>query len=285
MKLSRADADVFVPDGLPIAEALARTTHLAIGAHQDDLEFMALHGILECVDSSERWFAGVTVTDGSGSPRCGPFAHCSDSEMRAVRFEEQREAARLGRYGCQIQLGHPSAELKSPDSIAPVDDLVEILRATRPQTVYLHNPADRHDTHVACCLRAIEALRLLPAGARSQTVYGCEVWRDLDWLPFDRKVALPLDDPRGLGLRLAAVFASQIAGGKHYDLAVEGRRLANATFFESHTVDRHALLSFAMDLTPLVLDDRLGVADLTGGVIDLFRDDVIDRIGRMSGER
>ena len=41
-------ADVFVPDGLPPAAALARTTHLAIAAHQDDIEIMAYHGIAEC---------------------------------------------------------------------------------------------------------------------------------------------------------------------------------------------------------------------------------------------
>ena len=41
MKLTKPAADIFVPDAKPIDEATARTTHLAIGAHQDDLEFMA----------------------------------------------------------------------------------------------------------------------------------------------------------------------------------------------------------------------------------------------------
>ena len=38
-------ADLFVPDGLEMPAALSRTTHLAIAAHQDDLEIMAYHGI------------------------------------------------------------------------------------------------------------------------------------------------------------------------------------------------------------------------------------------------
>ena len=46
MKLSLDSAEIFVPDGCSVAEALARTTHLGIAAHQDDLEIMAIDGIL-----------------------------------------------------------------------------------------------------------------------------------------------------------------------------------------------------------------------------------------------
>ena len=48
---------------------LPLTTHLGVGAHQDDLEFMALHGILECYQRPDRWFSGIMVTDGRGSSR------------------------------------------------------------------------------------------------------------------------------------------------------------------------------------------------------------------------
>jgi LmbE family N-acetylglucosaminyl deacetylase len=281
MKLTRTDVDIFVPDGRPAVEALARTTHLAVGAHQDDLEFMALHGILECIDRPDRGFTGITVTNGSGSPRSGPYADHTDREMQGVRIEEQRAAARLGRYGCQIQLMHPSSEVKDPGNTDPIEDLRKILELARPDIVYLHNPADKHDTHVACCLRSIAALRRLPAEARPSAVYGCEVWRDLDWLADADKRVLPLDDPDNLGLALAAVFASQIAGGKRYDLAVHGRRSANATFFESHAVDRHQLVSFAMDLTPLIVDPSRDVAAFTCALVDRLQDDIGDRIARM----
>ena len=92
MKLSQPTADIFVPDGSPVAAALARTTHLCIAAHQDDIEIMAWHGIAECHDSKDRWFTGVVVTDGSGSPRAGKFANHNDEQMKAVRREEQRAA-------------------------------------------------------------------------------------------------------------------------------------------------------------------------------------------------
>ena len=59
LTLTHASADVFVPDGSAIEDALHRTTHLAIGAHQDDLEFMAAHGVVECFQNPARWFTGV----------------------------------------------------------------------------------------------------------------------------------------------------------------------------------------------------------------------------------
>jgi LmbE family N-acetylglucosaminyl deacetylase len=277
---TRGDADLFVPDGLPLDEALARTTHLAVGAHQDDLEFMSLHGILACHGSDDRWYAGVVVTDGGGSPRGGAFAGTTDEEMRRIRVAEQRRAATIGRYGAMLQLMFPSAEVKDPANRAPERDLRAILDAARPETVYLHNPADRHDTHVACLLRSIAALRALEPAARPRRVYGCEVWRDLDWLTDADKRALPIDDPDGLGAELAAVFTSQIAGGKRYDLAVRGRWLANATFHRSHEVDASPALAFAIDLTPLIEDPSLDVIEFTVAHLRRTAADVADRLKR-----
>ena len=58
MDFSKPESDPFVPDNLPVGEALERTTHLGIGAHQDDLEFFAIHGILKCFARDDRWFTG-----------------------------------------------------------------------------------------------------------------------------------------------------------------------------------------------------------------------------------
>src|SRR5471032_1140519 len=99
MKFHLPSADIFIPDGLPAADALARISHLGIGAHQDDLEFMAFHGILECFASEKNWFGGVICTNGSSSARTGPYADFSDEQMMAVRRREQNAAAMIGRYG------------------------------------------------------------------------------------------------------------------------------------------------------------------------------------------
>ena len=63
MKFHNPAAEVFVPEGAPVDAALSRTTHLGIAAHQDDLEIMAYHGILECFGQPDKHFTGVTVTD------------------------------------------------------------------------------------------------------------------------------------------------------------------------------------------------------------------------------
>ena len=282
MELTNPDADVFVPDGTAVAVALARTTHLAIGAHQDDLEFMALHGILECFGRSDRWFTGVTMTNGSGSARSGPYGRFSDEEMTRVRVAEQRKAAVVGEYGCQIQLMFPSAVVKDGRMRAPVSDLRRVLEGTRPDVVYLHNPADKHDTHVACLLRSLDVLRALPDDRRPTMVYGCEIWRDLDWLMDSDKRLLPVDDRPNLADALSGVFDSQIVGGKRYDLAVQGRRRAHATFLESHEVDVHDLVTYAMDLTALVADPTLDVAEFTLEFLRRTEADIRDRIARMS---
>ena len=54
MELHNPASEIHVPDGSPVDVALSRTTHLSIGAHQDDLEIMAFHGILECFGKRDR---------------------------------------------------------------------------------------------------------------------------------------------------------------------------------------------------------------------------------------
>ncbi len=280
MKLMNSTAEVAVPDGASKPEALIRTTHLGIGAHQDDLEFMALHGILTCFQQADKWFGGVVCTNGAGSARTGPYADCTNDEMIAVRRAEQNAAAMVGRYGSMIQLDYPSGEVKDPANPGLRQDLKTILETTQPDVVYTHNPADKHETHIGVLAATLSALRALPPEMRPARVLGCEVWRDLDWMPDDAKVALDVSGHENLASALNGVFDSQIAGGKRYDLAVMGRRRANATFFESHGVDASDQLWYAMDLTPLVNDEALDPAAYVQGLIDRFAQDVRNKLDR-----
>ena len=255
-------------------------THLGIVSHQDDLEIAAYHGITECFKTEDKWFGGVVVTDGSGSPRKGPYEKYTDDEMQQVRLIEQRKAAYVGEYSFMAQLGYPSEEVKTQRNGPVVDDIKFILEHAQPQIVYLHNPCDRHDTHVATFLRCLEALRTLPPEMRPQKVYGCEVWRKLDWPVNDDKVMLWVDKHPHMLRPLLGVFDSQISGGKRYDLAEEGLRHANATYFDSHTTDKTSLLSFALDLTPLIVDDQLDVEEFTLGYVRRLEQDVAGRLKR-----
>lgn len=283
MKLNRPNADVYVPDGMKEQGALARTTHLSIAAHQDDIELMAYHGVGECFGRADRWFTGVVVTNGAGSPRAGIYAQYTDEEMQQVRLREQRKAAYLGEYACQIQLGYSSSDVKNPRAETVIEDLLRIIEAARPEVVYLHNLADKHDTHVCVSLRALAALRRLDPAVRPRRVYGCEVWRDLDWLSDEDKQCLPVSERSNIAAALVGVFDSQVSGGKRYDLAAEGRRLANATYYASHATDTETALTFAMDLTPLVRDPSIELAKYVCGFIDKFRADVAARLSRFQG--
>ena len=282
MKYRMDTAQVYVPDGRPAAEAVARTTHLAIGAHQDDLEIMAFEGVMACFQQADKWFTGVVVTNGSGSPRAGVYANYSDDEMRAVRFREQEKAAMLGEYAAQVLLDYPSSAVKDAANKDPVHDLALIIETAAPDTVYTHNLADKHDTHVGVTLKVVEAIRSLPADKRPKTLYGCEVWRDLDWMLDTDKVVLDCSAHENLQMALLGVFDSQIAGGKRYDLATMGRRRANATYHASHATDEATGLNFAMDLTPLMKDDALDPAVFARDAINRFANDVDERIRRFS---
>lgn len=281
MKFHQDTSEIFVPDNLPVEEALARTTHLCIAAHQDDIEMMAVGPILECFQREDQWFTGVVVTDGRGSPRNGMYEKYTDEEMRLVRFKEQRKAATVGEYAAQIMLGYPSKVVKDGKDTFPTDDMVAFLKAAHPQLVLTHNLADKHDTHVAVSVRVIAALRRLPEDERPQKVYGCEIWRDLDWMPDEDKVPFDLSKQENLQAALLGVYDSQISGGKRYDLAALARRRANATFFASDAVDAATALSYAMDLTPLITNPDRDIREYVQSYIDRFAREVRNTITRM----
>ncbi len=283
MRFHLDTAVLYVPDGLAEEQALARTTHMAISAHQDDIEIMASAPILECYQQPDRWFTGVVMTDGRGSPRDGLYKNYTDEEMRLVRFKEQKKAAVVGEYAAQVILDFPSKMIKDGKSREPVEDLIQLLRAARPQFIYTHNLADKHDTHIGTVLKVIAALRSLPAEERPQKLYGCEVWRDLDWMVDEDKVGFDLTQHENLQAALLGVFDSQIAGGKRYDLASMGRRKANATYFASHGLDTTLGMTYAMDMTPLLFDPPIDPAAFVQEHIQRFASDVADRLKRMGG--
>jgi LmbE family N-acetylglucosaminyl deacetylase len=280
MELHNSGAEIYVADGSPVDAALARTTHLGVAAHQDDLEIMAYHGILECFGRKDKGFAGVTVTNGAGSPRDGLYGRYTDEEMQVIRRKEQKKAAYVGEYSAHVFLDYSSGAVKDAHNSPVVGDLKRIIAAAKPQVIYTHNLADKHDTHVAVTLRLLQALRELPADSRPQHLYGCEVWRNLDWLNDDDKVIFDVDGHENLATSLVGLFDSQVAGGKRYDLATMGRRRANATYLASHGVDKSTSLIFAIDLTP-VMDAKVDVKEYALGYIDRFAKEVSGRLAKL----
>lgn len=250
-------------------------TDMVIAAHQDDIEIMCPQGIVKGYQSDKFGLVAVVSADGAGSPRTGKFANMTNEEMKVVRVQEQRAAQKIGDYSDLILLNYTSKEIKDKEDRRLVDDYKEILLNYRPETVYIHNLADKHPTHVGTALKAVRAIRELPKSARPGKLYGCEVWRALDWMCDSEKVIFDLTGYERLLSDVLNVYESQIAGGKEYEKAAQGRRLANATFSESHGVDTYRMSAYSMDLTPLVRDDSIDPREYILGFINRFIDELL----------
>jgi len=280
MKFKNPNASIFVPDSKTSPECLSRTNLLCIAAHADDVEIMAYHPISNCYSRSDRWFSSVTVTDGAGTPRSGLYSEYTDAEMIAIRSMEQRKAAVIGEYAACIQLNYSSDIVKDASNDSLICELSDIIAIMQPETIYTHNLADKHDTHVAVVLRTIAACRSLPPEHRPKKLISCEVWRGLDWLSDSEKVLMDTSLHPNLAVSLVGVYDSQISGGKRYDLAAVSRRVANATFFESHEIDTSDSMNFGMDLSPLLTNSQ-NPLDFIKEHINTFMQEVSQRIKLM----
>ena len=158
-------ADFFVPDGAAPDAALARTTHLCISAHQDDIEIMAYHGVAECFGRQ-----GPLVHRRGGDQRRGQPAlrHLRRLHRRrdaeGARCVEQRKAAFVGEYACQIQLGFTSARSEGRRAKpAVVEDLAadSARRQAGSASICTTWPTSTTRTS-SVTLRAIAALRAVP---------------------------------------------------------------------------------------------------------------------------
>jgi len=278
---SNKAAEIFAPDQPDPVKALSKTTDLCIGAHHDDIEIMAYGPIAQCYGNPSRHFTGIVVTDGDGSPRAGVYANFTAEDMKTIRAVEQKQAAHIGRYHAQLMLAYKSSDVKNAANPTIVNELKELILACSPEVLYTHNLADKHDTHVAVCMQVIRALREIPVEKRPKKIVSMEVWRGLDWLCDEDKVVHDTSAYPNVSAAILGVYDSQISGGKRYDLATQGRRLANATFFASHAVDDYEGISFGLDITELVNSDA-SPSDFIVKYIDKFKDEVIKRVAAMS---
>ena len=247
---------------------------LCICAHQDDCEIMAIDGILKGYYSKKYSFALVETTDGGGSARTGKFANYTDDEMKQVRIKEQQAASEVGKYHSLYMLNYSSKEVKEKDNPEIVNDYINVVKELKPQVIYTHSLLDKHPTHVGVVLKVIKALRSLPKEEQPKVLYGCEVWRGLDWISDERKIGFDVSRNEKLQKKLLDVFESQIAGGKAYTKASIGRRYQNATYYQSHSVDSYKMISYAIDMTPLLKNPKLSIKEFALSFVDDLRNEI-----------
>ena len=267
----------FIPGGFEPGEVLPRITDICFAAHHDDVEIMCYGPISDCFKNDMRRFAAVILSDGGGSPRSGAYAGYTDDDMKAVRVKEQKTAAIMGEYEALGLLNYKSADIKTPGNKMLVSEITDIIKSAKPDTVYTHNLADKHDTHVCTALRVIEALRSIPENERPKKVYGLEVWRGLDWMCDEDKALFDTSKNPNMASALVGIFDSQVSGGKRYDLAALGRRVANATFFASHAVDDCDSMTYGVDMTDFVYSEQ-PPEEFMQKYIDSFAAEVKNRI-------
>lgn len=278
MKFIHENAEIYIPSGCE--NGLERTTDLCVAAHQDDVEIMSYAPISDCYKSEKRFFTAVVATDGAGSPRKGKFADCTDDEMKKIRISEQKKAADVGDYTALVLLGYKSGEIKDKDDLNAVDEIAKVILAAKPENIYIHNFADKHDTHVATAVKTLKAIRKIRNEFKPKKLYMMEVWRGLDWLCDYDKVLFDASKYPNLAKEILDVYESQIAGGKRYDLAAIGRRYANATFFESHDTDSVSAVSYALDASSLIESDETP-NEFMQKYVDRFKSEVEKRLEKM----
>lgn len=252
---------------------------LCICAHQDDCEIMAIDGILKGYRSKKYSFALVETTDGGGSARTGKFKDYTDEQMKAVRVKEQEAASEIGRYNSLYALNYSSKEVKDRKNQQIVDEYINIIKELKPQVIYTHSILDKHPTHVGVVLKVIQALRLLPKEEQPKLFYGCEVWRGLDWISDDKKIGFDVSRNERLQKKILDVFESQIAGGKAYTKASIGRRYQNATYYQSHSVDSYKMVSYVIDMKPLLKNPVLSIKEFALSFVEDLKNEISEVIG------
>ena len=241
---------------------------LCVCAHQDDCEIMAIDGILKGYYSKKYSFALAVTADGRGSSRSGKYQDYTDEMMRETRIKEQKTAGEIGRYNSIYFLDYSSCEVKETYNESIINDYINLIKKLRPEVIYAHSILDKHKTHLGSVVHLIEAIRRLPKEYRPKKLYGCEVWRGLDWVDDDKKITFNVSRNKKLQKQLLNVFDSQIAGGKSYAEATIGRRYANATYCRSHKIDTCEMVSYAIDLMPLIKNEKLNIKEYALSFVD-----------------
>ena len=252
------------------------TNLLAIAAHHDDIEVMAMDGILKAYGSKKYDFYACVLGDGANCIKSGKYADVSDKEMMEARNQEQTRASQIGEYEKLVMLKHSQEELENDEKGKIGKELRELILDVKPDIIYTHNIFDKNPAHRITCKRVIDAILSLDEDDRPRLVYGCELFRSLDWLPDKYKVVFDLSENKELQSRLIGVYDTKIEQFKNYNKAIVGRKMAHAAFGSSvGDGDEDKLIWYGINLTPVVAKN-IDLKDYCTRILSDFNKEMLD---------
>lgn len=65
-----------------------------------------------------------------------------------------------------------------------------------------------------------------------------------------------------------------MVGGKDYVMSTLGRRYQNATFYQSHSVDQFKMISYAIDMKPLIKNPNSSIKQFALSFIEDLKQEI-----------
>lgn len=264
---------------LPKTRKTGPVKYVCICAHPSDCEIMAIDGIQRGYRAKKYTFAAVITTDGSDSERNGKLQKASNRRIASMRMSEQKKAATLGRYNSVYFMNYKPEQARNQEDEDIVNEYVEIIKELKPRIIYTHSILDRDPTHVAVAVKVINALRKLRKTQMPALLYGCEVWRDLDWVDPSKVVSFDVSHNIRLQKQLIMVHKSQNLSRDYLNAAV-GRRYVNATFSKSEKKKEAKLTSRAINMTTLLRRKEFPIKRFAMSFIDDLYSEINDSMDR-----
>ena len=270
-----------------LAEALAATEHLCVGAHPDDAEIMAGPLML----SEENNWLIIIVTNGAAVSNTlnGVYATHTPEELTKLRQKEQREAAQCANVPV-IMCKFPSAAITGDmgqnalqNTRKTMRDLLQLMPKLR--LVCGHNPLDTHDTHISTFVLQCDALRSLSSERLSNiTIWGMEVWGILH-VAEHRLLKLPIETEEKLSKwgEMISVYKSQIAGqGRDYSQSTIERARGNAGYqTHPHGANPPPALLLGVELTDFIHNMRFCISKISATMLSELSEHIYARTQRL----
>lgn len=253
--------------------------YVCICANPSDCEIMAIDGIQRGYRAKKYTFAAVITTDGADCEGFGKQKKYSPKKIALMRAAEQKKAANIGRYNSVYFMNYKAEDARNQDDEDIVNEYVEIIKELKPRIIYTHSILDRDPTHVAVAVKVINALRQLKKAQMPAQLYGCEEWRDLDWVSPEKVTTFDVSHNIRLQRQLISVHKSQNLN-RDYISAAMGRRYVNATFAKSEKKKDAKLTSRAINMTTLLRRKEYPVKRFAMSFIDDLYTEINDSMDR-----